>query len=94
MLPRGDFQGNSNYLETYVNAIGMRSNVVKHEPEIVLGTDKYNSVSSYNAEYNKKERVAANERVILPPNFVLPNGNFAGSSTYENTYVPGVIKRT
>lgn len=72
----------------------MRSNVVKHEPEIVLGTEKYNSVSSYNAEYNKKERVAANERVIQPPNFVLPNGNFAGSSTYENTYVPGVIKRT
>lgn len=92
--PKGNFKGNSSYVDTYVNKQGIRSEIIKHYPQIVLGTSKFQATSSYEAHYFHKDRVQPNQRIIAPPNFVLPKGQFAGNSTYQATYVPGQMKRT
>lgn len=60
----------------------------------MLGTNKFEAVSSYGAEYIKKEKAASTQRAPLPQNFVLPKGSFVGSSTYGDNYVPGTIQRS
>jgi hypothetical protein len=59
----------------------------------VLGTNKFEAISSYGAEYIKKDKINTVSKSALPPNFVLPKGNFVGNSTYGDNYIPGAFQR-
>ncbi len=58
-----------------------------------MGGGQFEGTSSYGAEYMKKDMGGRAEKAVIAQNDVMPKGKFAGSSTYEDAYVPSTIER-
>lgn len=80
-MPKGNFQGDSSYHDTYIQKEMEKNKQFRPEQQLKVG-GKFEGSSSYGADYIPKEGNLRAERSALPHNEVMPKGQFAGHSTY------------
>lgn len=82
VLPKGGFVDSTTYANHYIEAPLQKNIRYRHEDELKLNEGPFKGSTSYDSDYIAKQGQARQPTVSYPSNEVLPNGKFAGRSTY------------
>ena len=84
VIPRGKFEGTSDYLSSYMQGPGERREMIRHEGELKTG-GKFEGQSKYLTDFTNKDRVPT-DRVTPVKNDIFPHGRFQDGSSYGAAY--------
>ena len=91
ILPQDKFYAESSYTNSYNQKNGTQEKPnQKFVPkgELSIGNNRFEGNSSYVSDFEGRGKAERAEKMILPKNFVMPEGKFEGDSSYASNYIP------
>ena len=85
-MPKGNFQGDSSYQQTYIEKEMEKNQQFRPEQQLKVG-GKFEGQSKYLSDFYDKGHVPREKKAEHPNNHVIPEGQFQGDSSYQNTYI-------
>ena len=93
VIPEGRFEGNSAYVNDFIGSQAEKNPQFRPVGQLKVGQGKFQGNSSYSGDYMNKGSPIRAERVPLPKNQVMPEGQFLGKSSYGDNYIPKQVSK-